>query len=325
MDCNRKPEILVVGSYVMDFIVSTKRFAQTGETVIGSGFSTASGGKGANQAVQAARLGASVTMVGKVGRDCYGVQMLESLKQSGVDVSKTNIDETVPSAIGNVQLQIEEDQVSNRIIVVPGANMTIGLSDVAFLEEEIGRFDMVILQNEIPMEINETVAEYAHNKGVPVMLNPAPSAEISEKLLSCLSYICPNEHEAFDLTGVEIRDTQSAKEAIARLNQRKIAHVLITLGNQGAVFGNRDVFIKSPCIPVEEVRDPTAAGDSFIGAFCTAVCIGMTYKEALQFANCTAAITVSKMGAQPSLPKIQEVKAFMEKQHLDTEKLKILQ
>lgn len=315
-----KPKILVVGSFVMDLIVSTEKFPNSGETVLGKGFQTAPGGKGANQAVQAARLGADVTMVGKVGNDDFGKRLMNSCKESGIHTDFVAVDPTVSSAVGNVQLEVTGAETKNRIIVVPGANMTITPDDVSFLKETIGQYDMVILQLEIPMAINERVAEYAHNKGVPVMLNSAPSAPLSEKLLSCLTYISPNEHEAADLTGIQIRkqgksvNKEDVRSAVASLLSKGVQNVIITLGSAGAVVANAKESILAPCVDVVEVKDPTAAGDSFVGAFTTAVCAGLNHREALDFANYTAALTVSRMGAQPSLPKLAEVVELMKNQ-----------
>lgn len=319
---HKKPRIVVVGSFVMDLIVSTPRFPNSGETVIGCGFQTAPGGKGANQAVQAARLGADVTMVGKVGQDDFGKALLASAAAAGLDVSHVAVDNAVSSAVGNVQLEVHPGQKNkNRILVVPGANMAITPDDIAFLKDTISDFDMVILQLEIPMAINELVAEYAFNAGVPVMLNSAPSAPLSPELLSHLAYISPNEHEAADITGIAIRKENGSVNAediranIAALREMGVRNALITLGSSGAIFGNEDEYIYSPCVDVVEVKDPTAAGDSFVGAFCTAVCAGLCHKEALEFANYVATLTVSRMGAQPSLPTLDEVLALMESQN----------
>lgn len=313
----RKPKILVVGSFVMDLIVSTNKFPNAGETVLGTGFRTAPGGKGANQAVQAARLGADVTMVGKVGQDDFGNSLIQSCKDAGIHAEYVAIDPNASSAVGNVQLEIGETGTQNRIIVVSGANMTITPEDVAFLKDTIDQYDMVVLQLEIPMEINEIVAKYAFDKGVPVMLNSAPSAPLSQELLSCLTYISPNEHEAADLTGIPIRkngktvNQDDVKAAVDCLLSKGVKNVVITLGNAGAVVANRDEFIYQPCIDVVEVKDPTAAGDSFVGAFTTGVCSGLNHTQALDFANYTATLTVSRMGAQPSLPHLPEVVELM--------------
>lgn len=317
----KKPKILVVGSLVMDLTVSAQRFPNSGETVLGTNFQTAPGGKGANQAVQAARLGADVTMVGKVGNDNFGKRLIQSCKDSGIHTDFMAVDNNVSSAVGNVLLEVNEGGTQNRIIVVPGANMTITPEDVAFLKDTIDQYDMVILQLEIPMEINEIVAKYAFDKGVPAMLNSAPSAPLSNELLSCLTYISPNEHEAADLTGVEIRkdgkkvNEQDVKEAVQVLLAKGVKNVIITLGSAGAVVANAKEWVYAPCIDVVEVKDPTSAGDSFVGAFTTAVCAGLNHRQALDFANYTATLTVSRMGAQPSLPRFEEVIQLMKEQN----------
>ncbi len=321
---HRKPRILVVGSLVMDLIVSTPRFPNAGETVLGSSFTTAPGGKGANQAVQAARLGAEVTMVGKVGADDFGRQMTDSIMEAGINAKHIMQTEEVSSAIGNVQLEVTEHSTQNRIIVVSGANDHITLDDIQFLKEGIAEFDMVMLQLEIPMKINEIVAEYAHAKNVPVMLNPAPSAPLSTSFLSCLTYISPNEHEAGDLTSISVLDEDSASKAASALLGLGVENVLITRGEAGAVLAADKRFVVSPCIKSENVTDPTAAGDSFVGAFCTATCLGIAPEEALLFANCAGSITVSKMGAQPSLPMLEEVLALMKHLGHDTSRFDVL-
>lgn len=315
----KKPRILVVGSFVMDLIVSTSRFPQSGETVLGLNYQTAPGGKGANQAVQAARLGAEVTMVGKVGKDAFGQILVDSAKASGVDVSRVAISETAPSAVGNVQLEIKDGQSANRIIVVSGANMTITPDDVAFLKEDIVNYDLVMLQLEIPMEINTLVASYAAAKGVPVMLNSAPAAPIPEDLLKNLSYISPNEHEARILSGVHIKSDDDVLAAVRELQKTGVKNVLITLGERGAAFGGADGSLTfGNALHSLEVKDTTAAGDSFVAAFCTAMCLGAPIEDVLAFANHTACITVSRMGAQPSLPTGEEVLAFLEKDGCST-------
>ena len=302
-----KPKILVVGSFVMDLIVTTTRFPEAGETVIGSGFSTAPGGKGANQAIQAARLGADVTMVGKVGKDDFGKRLIDSAAESGVRVEHILVTENAPSAIGNVQVQSNENGTENRIIVVSGANMELVPADVAFLENTISNYDMVIMQHEIPVEVNRAVAKYAKAAGVPVMLNPAPSAAVPADIAACLTYISPNEHEAEDITGIVPEGEEGITATIAALRKMGVANTLITLGGNGCAFSDGGEIVRSPSFKCEKVVDPTAAGDSFIGAFCTATAAGVALEEALRFANCTASITVSKMGAQTSLPYIDEV------------------
>ena len=318
----QRPKILVVGSFVMDLTVSTRKFPNSGETVLGEHFRMAAGGKGANQAVQAAKLGADVTMVGKVGNDDFGKELIRSCAAAGIRTDKILIDRYTSSAVGNVLLEIGKDEtVKNRIIVVPGANMTIVPEDLSFLKDTIGQYNMVIIQLEIPLEIDKIIAKYAFEKGVPVMLNPAPSAFLSDDFLSCLTYISPNEHEAADLTGVKIRkngkkmNRDDIKDTIQVFLNKGIKNVVITLGNAGAVVANRKECIYRPCIDVVKVADPTAAGDSFVGAFSTGICAGMNSEQALDFANYTATLTVSKEGAQVSLPTLQNVLFLMKQQN----------
>ncbi len=313
-----RPKILVVGSFVMDLIVSTHRFPEQGETVLGDGFQTAAGGKGANQAIQAARLNAETSMVGRVGNDAFGKELIHSCEKNGVECSHVVIDREKPSSVGNVQLRVDEDgKTQNRIIVVPGANMAITPEDIRFLQTEIDRYDMVLLQLEIPMEINELAAEYACAKGVPVMLNSAPSDRISRQLLSRLTFISPNEYEAADLTGVTIRrngnevDLDDVREAVNRLLEMGVENVLITLGSAGAAFGNCKEFFMVPALSGVTPVDPTGAGDSFVGAFSAFVSMGINTKTAVQISNYVGALTVSAMGAQPSLPSLEEVAALI--------------
>ena len=311
-------KILVVGSMVMDLIVTTKRFCNAGETIIGTDFTTAPGGKGANQAVQAARLGADVTFYGKCGDDDFGKSITASMKASGVNTDNIKVAYDAPTAIGNVQIQKNATGTENRIIVVPGANMKIVADDVADLKNTISNYDMVIMQNETPMETNLLVAEYAKAAGVPVMLNPAPASKIPAELIACLTYISPNEHEAAEITGISITDDDTLCAAIKALHDMGAKNVIITLGKNGCAFSDGNTIKKSPCSEIEQVIDPTAAGDSFIGAFCTAVASGVGIEDALVFANYTAGITVSRMGAQTSLPTFNEVVSVMDKKGLET-------
>lgn len=315
----RPPRILVVGSLVMDMITTSTRVPETGATVLGESFSTAPGGKGANQAVQAARLGAEVTMVGKVGRDYFGSCLRCSLQEAGVDTSRLLETELASTAVGNVQLTgADGGETSNRIIVVPGANMALTVPELAFIEDIVADYDMVMLQLEIPMEVNEYVAACARRRGVPVMLNPAPIAPIPEGLLENLSYLSPNETEAEGLLGFcpELRPGESSwpvpEGQLAALSRFRQAGLLVTLGGEGAVMLSGGRVFHSPCVQGVRAVDPTAAGDSFVAAFCTALCRGMDTAEAMKFANYTAAITITRMGAQPSLPTLAQVRALLE-------------
>lgn len=310
-----RPKILVVGSFVMDQIVTTDVFPRQGQTILAKTFRKAPGGKGANQAVQMARLGADVTMLGKLGRDGNGQEMRAVCEEAGIETEHIAYDNEAASGCAVIILEEQEGKsTENRIMVVPGSNMTIKPEDVAFLKEEVEKYDLLVLQLEIPMEINILAARYAHAKGVPVMLNCAPSAPLPEELLACLTYISPNEHEAYDLTGVKIAhagsqvDMEAVKAAAAALQAKGVQNVLITLGSAGAALVKGEQFYFSPAVQGIQAVDPTAAGDSFVGAFCVAACAGMEPEEILSFANHTAALTVAKMGAMPSLPTLVEVR-----------------
>ncbi len=328
----KKPRILVVGSMNMDLCMSMTRFPQSGETVLGGVFSTAAGGKGANQAVQAARLGAEVTMAGKVGDDSFGRELTASAEGAGIDTGRVLVSPDKATGTAAILLEVEEGKKSrNRIIVAPGANMDITPGDLEWLREGVAQFDMLMLQLEIPMEINELAAEYACAKGVPVMLNSAPSAPLSDRLLSCLAYISPNEHEAADLTGIKIRREEGGvnqddlQAAVKALQARGVENVIITLGSAGAVVAGEGDFYYCPAVDVVEVKDPTAAGDSFVGAFCAGICAGLDRRQALDFASYTATLTVSKVGAQPYLPTLEEVLSLMKREKFDGFDLKLLE
>lgn len=313
----KKPKILVVGSFMMDLIASTKQAPKSGETIIGLKFQTAPGGKGANQAVQCARLGAHVTMVGQVGDDAFGKIMTDTAAAAGVDVSHVTVDKNESSGVGHILLEVTEHGAQNRITVCPGANFTLTVEDVAWLKEDIKNYDLLMMQFELPMEVIEAVAGWAHEAGVPVMVNPAPAAPISAKLLSCATYFSPNEHEAAiiadhplraDESGVNMEDVQAVSEAF---QARGVENLIITLGENGSIVAGKNGIHHTACVKMPHVADPTAAGDSFVAAFCTGLCAGLPQGEALAFASHTAAITVSRMGAMPSLPTVSEVQALL--------------
>lgn len=313
----KKPKILVVGSFMMDLIASTKQAPKSGETIIGLKFQTAPGGKGANQAVQCARLGAHVTMVGQVGDDAFGKIMTDTAAAAGVDVSHVAVDKNESSGVGHILLEVTEHGAQNRITVCPGANFTLTVEDVAWLKEDIKNYDLLMMQFELPMEVIEAVAGWAHEAGVPVMVNPAPAAPISAKLLSCATYLSPNEHEAAiiadhplraDESGVNMEDVQAVSEAF---QARGVENLIITLGENGSIVAGKNGIHHTACVKMPHVADPTAAGDSFVAAFCTGLCAGLPQGEALAFASHTAAITVSRMGAMPSLPTVSEVQALL--------------
>ena len=312
----KKPKILVVGSLNMDLIASAERAPRAGETVIGGKFQTAPGGKGLNQAVQCAKLGAGVTMLGKVGADDFGKALVKVAGEAGVDVSRVLTDAAEATGVAMIQLETQNGSTQNRITVCPGANYTVTAEELAWLKGEIAAYDMLILQFELPMNVVEEVAAWAHEAGVPVMVNPAPAAPMSDRLLACADYLSPNEHEAALLADHLIRVGEGicfedVAAVAAAFHARGVKNLIITMGGNGSVIAGSGEIHHTPCVRMPQVADPTAAGDSFVAAFCTALTAGLEQEQALAFASHTAAITISRMGAIPSLPTLDEVQALL--------------
>lgn len=314
----KKPKILVVGSLIMDLIAATHRMPRAGETVIGDSFHMAPGGKGANQAVQCARLGAQTAMAGCVGNDFFGAELLKATKDSGVDISRISIANGVPSGVGHIELDCSGESVQNRIIVCPGANHVIDVAAIEWLKDEISAYDVVMMQFELPMELIVAVAELAASAGTMVMINPAPAATIPDRLIECGCWFSPNEHEAAELTGEKIGigadgdiDMNDATCAVEHLHKKGIKNVIITCGENGSVYSDGANLIRKHCVQADAVVDPTAAGDSFVATFCTGIAAGLSAEHALDLAGHAAALTVSRMGAMPSLPNIYQVQNFM--------------
>jgi len=301
------PHIAVVGSLNMDLVIRTPRFPGPGETIIGSAFHTIPGGKGANQAVAAAKLGARVSMVGRVGDDAFGAQQLANLSQLGIDVSHVRRD---PKAATGVALIVLEEQGQNSIILAPGANMRLTLADLEAAEDVLASAAILVLQLEIPQEVVEQASKVARAHGVIVLLNPAPARRLPPTLLSQVDVLIPNESETALLTGTEVDDIESARRAAVRLRAAGVGTVILTLGGRGALLLEGQKAIHVPGYRVDVV-DTTAAGDAFVGGFAVALAEGQDLAEAVRFANAAGALAVTKLGAQPSLPTRSEVEAFL--------------
>ena len=296
----------------MDLVAMADRTPAMGESVIGHSFRTAPGGKGANQAVQAARLGVETHMAGCVGDDAFGQTMLQALNSSGVDTSHVKISHEHPSGVGHIRIRTGGDGVQNNIVVVPGANYDLKPADLEWLKDSIGDYDMVIMQLELEMPTIEFVARVAKNAGVPVMLNTAPAAPLSDELLSCVTFISPNETEASLLSGVKTDEQgrlceEALQEAARILMGKGVPNVIITLGDEGAALCSSDGIKRKPCVKMTDVKDPTAAGDSFVGAFCAGYVSGLDIDQSLSLAVHAAALTVCGLGAIPSLPTKEQV------------------
>lgn len=309
-------KILVVGSLVMDLIMSTEKFPSSGETVVGSSFAKASGGKGANQAVQIARLGGRVDMVGRIGDDIFGQDLIKACSDSHVNVDGIIQTENTASGISDVLLEIKKgEQTRNRIIMNPSANFKLTVDDVLYLASTIETYSLVVLQFEITMAVNEYIARIAHENNIPVLLNPAPSAPISDDFYSHLTYIAPNETEVRDLTGFTVigvdgrPDIEALRKAATFFKSRGVKNVIVTLGSNGVFFSGVSGEYLVPVIKNVVAVDPTAAGDSFIGAFSLAISNGVDTEKALLFGNLVASITVETLGAMPSLPTLSKAYA----------------
>ncbi|MBS4197615.1 ribokinase [Lederbergia citri] len=300
--------ILVIGSFMMDLVVRTPRAPENGETLIGTNFSIFPGGKGANQAVSAARLGGKVTMVGKLGIDQFGDQAMLALNKENVNTKYILRDRENFTGVGSVIL---EDNGDNRIIVVPGANLNFTINDLENTKHLIRDAKIIVLQLEMDIKMVERAIAYATNYDVPILFNPAPAQKLSDDLLSKITYLTPNETEAEILTGITINCIENAKAAGRILMEKGVENIIITLAEKGALIVNQSGTYHIPGFPVNPV-DSVAAGDSFNGALAVGIVSGKPLKEAVKFANAVGALTVTKDGAIPSLPRLEEVDNFLQ-------------
>jgi ribokinase len=296
-------KIMVIGSFMTDLVVQTERLPKNGETIIGTSFNQFTGGKGANQAVAAARLGGVVSMIGKVGHDVFGDEHLTALKAAGINQQNVFRDATAKTGVGSITL---DAQGNNRIIVVPGANMELTIEELERCEEMIANSDIVILQLEIPMAVIYRSIELAKKYNKQVIFNPAPAQLIDEKYIKLIDWVIPNETEAELLTGIAVTNDEAAIKATEALLAKGFKNVIITLGDRGVLVKNSELTIFKAAYTVA-VEDTTAAGDSFIGGFAFGLASGVSIETAVDWAVATSAITVSRLGAQPSLPNYTEV------------------
>ncbi|MHA1606110.1 MAG: ribokinase [Candidatus Freyarchaeota archaeon] len=295
--------VVVVGSSHVDFTVQLDRMPRLGETVIGKGFKVAPGGKGANQAVAASRLGAKVFIVSRVGRDYWGGFLRENFVKNDVSVEYLVEDEEEQTGVA---LILVDSEGRNIIAVAPGADRKVSREDVDRAERVFREAGAVALQLEIPIETVIYAAEKAWRHGVRVVLTPAPVHPLPEKLLEKVTVLTPNRVEAEELTGVKIRDLKDAATAGTILVERGVDNVVITLGERGAFLVNAERSVHIPPFKVKAV-DTTGAGDAFSGALAVALAEGKNVDDSVRFANVAAAISTTKLGAQEALPERGEV------------------
>lgn len=289
--------ISVIGSCNMDLMIEADRRPQAGETVMGKRLIVSPGGKGANQAVAAARLGEKVYMIGCVGNDAYGSMMLDTLKENGVNTDYVSVLDN--EATGTAHIILAEGD--NSIIVLKGANDKVDKNVVDSAFDIIKTSSLVMLQHEIPMDAIGYIIDRCYEEGIPVMLNPAPYMDIPEEWIEKVTYLTPNEHEAaLMFEGMD-------RDEILKAHAGK---VIMTVGKEGVVYGDGDDVVHVSGFTVSVV-DTTGAGDTFNGAFAAARCDGLPLKEAVRFANAAAALSVQKIGAQGGMPWRSEVEEML--------------
>lgn len=299
--------ITVVGSLNTDLIIHVARFPQPGEAIHGENFHTACGGKGANQAYAVARMGHAATMIGCVGMDTFGDAMLNNLNVIGVDTSGVSRRAGVASGTGLITI---DTSGQNEIVVAAGANHTLSAEDVRRHAGRLHGSDAVIAQLETPIPSVEMAMSLAREAHVVTVLNPAPYAPLSDDLLRLCDYIIPNENEAANLVDAEVCDVTTAQSAAAKLRERGARNAMVTLGAHGVWLDTQAWCGHVPSYPVKAV-DTVAAGDTFIGAFVIRLVEGAPVNEAARFACAAAAISVTRPGAQPSIPSRKEVETFI--------------
>ncbi len=303
-----RPKIVVLGSINMDLVAIAPSLPAPGETVMGSEFATLPGGKGANQAVAATRLGADVRMIGRVGDDVFGPTLVESLQATGVDVSDVTTTADMSSGIAVILL---DEGRENYIVGIYGANMACNEVQVEAASRALDGADALLLQMEIPLEVSLEAAEIARRMGVRVIYDPAPPSTIPPQAYTAFDIIAPNQSEAEVLTGITVSDIVSAHEAAKVLSSRGAPTVIVKLGEDGVVYASGDCTGHVPAFQVEAV-DTVAAGDGFTGALAVALAEGRSLEDTLRFANAAGGLVVTKRGAQDAMPDRAEVERLLD-------------
>lgn len=295
--------IIVIGSSNTDMVVKCRKLPGPGETVLGGSFLMNPGGKGANQAVAAARLNGNVTFVTKTGFDLFGEKAIHLFDSEGINTKYIIKDTKNPSGIALIYV---DEEGENSIVVAPGSNAALSAFDIQDAVFDTVASDVFLMQLEIPVSTVEYVAQKVSRNGNKVILNPAPARQLSPDLLGSLYAITPNEVEAELLTGIRVIDSSSAEKAAEKLMGKGVGNVVITMGAAGAFLRSSDVSMMIPVVPVRAL-DTTAAGDVFNGALAVGISEGMELSDAVRFANNAASISVTRMGAQASTPYRNEI------------------
>lgn len=298
-------KIVVIGSCNTDMVINMERLPMPGETLIGGKFFMNPGGKGANQAVAAARLGGKVSFIAKVGNDPFGIRSIDQYKAEGIGTKHVFVDKEYPSGVALIMVDAHGE---NSIAVASGANAHLLPKDIDHAQTVVEEGDILLMQLETPLETIEHAAQIAKFAGRKVILNPAPASALPESLLKCLYMLIANETEAEYISGIKITDMDSVARAADIISNKGVENVVITLGSKGAFIKEKGTYHQVPALKVKAV-DATAAGDTFCGAVCVALAEGKGITEAVEFANRAAAITVTRMGAQSSLPYRRELES----------------
>jgi ribokinase len=307
--------IIVVGSVNMDLVIHAPRMPAPGETIAGSGFRTIPGGKGANQAVAAARTGAEVHFIGSIGGDDFGLRLKRGLADEGIDLSHLSVLEDESTGVAMIILDAKGQ---NTIVLSPGANGRVTPEQIETYADTIAGARMLVCQLETPLTAVTRAIDIAYVNGVPVILNPAPAVPLNRQLLAKIKYLIPNETEASLLSGVQVVDGETARAAARRLTDEGVEQVLITLGDKGVVSVLKDGTVLSIPAIVVPVVDTTGAGDTFVGTLAVELANGRSVREAIQYAQYAAALKVTKLGAQTSIPHRDEVERFIQSRALRT-------
>lgn len=298
-----KPRITVIGSSNTDMICRVPHIPKPGETIMGTEFFTVQGGKGANQAVAAARAGGDVVFIACVGDDAFGKQAIDDYKNDGIDTSYIQKIKGVATGVALINVA---NSGENCISVAPGANAHLTVEIIEQFKEVILNSDIILMQLEIPIETVYHVVRMAHDRKIPTVLNPAPAREIDPEILTMLTMVTPNEHEALLISGIK-SIAKSGSEMAIEIQKLGVPSVIITIGKEGALYREKDREEMVPGIIVKAI-DTTAAGDTFNGFLVVELAKGKSMSEAIFLANKAAAISVTRMGAQTSIPFVNELK-----------------